>query len=46
VAQYILLAKATPLRYRGVMASTRILPALFGHIMIPQAVREELKAPA
>jgi hypothetical protein len=45
VAQYILVAEATLLRYRGVMASTPILPALFGHILIPQAVTEELKAP-
>ena len=46
VAQYILVAEATPLRYHGLMASTPILPALFGHTLIPQAVTEELKAPA
>jgi predicted nucleic acid-binding protein len=41
----IVVADATPLHYLALIASTPILPVLFGHILIPHAVAEELQHP-
>jgi predicted nucleic acid-binding protein len=41
----LVVADATPLHYLVLIASTPILPVLFGHILIPHAVAEELQHP-
>jgi predicted nucleic acid-binding protein len=41
----LVVADTTPLHYLVLIGSTPILPALFGHILIPHAVAEELQHP-
>jgi predicted nucleic acid-binding protein len=41
----LVVADAPPLHYLVLIGSTPILAALFGHILIPHAIAEELQHP-